>query len=61
MVSNVISQWKLVSVDQPEVSPLPMSDRLRSQLVYVMTTPDTPVTPVVNEGEYWIARGDVTR
>jgi hypothetical protein len=56
-----MSQWKLVAVDHPEVSPLPISDRLRSQLVYFMTTRDTPGIPAIGEDEYWIARGDVTR
>jgi hypothetical protein len=57
----VMSRWKLVSVDHPDVSPLPISDRLRSQLVYFMSTPDTPGVPPLGEDEYWISRGDVTR
>jgi hypothetical protein len=55
-----MSQRKLVAVDHPEAPPLLLSDRLRSQLVYFMTTPDTPGIPALSEDEYWIARGDVT-
>ncbi len=56
-----MSHWKLTAVDHPEVPSLPISDRLRSQLVYFMTPPDTPGVPPLKEDEYWIARGDVTR
>src|SRR3954452_21994878 len=35
--SKLMSQFKLVSVDRPEVPPFPLSTRLRSQLVYFMT------------------------
>jgi hypothetical protein len=55
-----MSQSKLISVDHNEVDPLPLSPRLRSQIVYFMTPPDTPGLPVLGEGEYWIARDDVT-
>ena len=56
-----MSHWKLVAVDHPEVPPLPMSDRLRSQLVYFMTPPDTQGIPPLGEDEYWFARADVTQ
>ena len=56
-----MSHWKVVAVDHPEVPPLRISDRLRSQLVYFMTTPDTPGIPPLGENEYWISRSDVTR
>jgi hypothetical protein len=56
-----MSQPQLVAVDHPEVTPLAISSRLRSQIVYFMTPPDTPGLPVLGEGEYWIARDDVTR
>jgi hypothetical protein len=61
MGSIVMPQWKLVAVDHPQVPPLLISDRLRSQLVYFMTPPDTPGVPPLGDDEYWIARGDVTR
>jgi hypothetical protein len=53
-------QSKLVSVDHPEVNPLAISPRLRSQIVYFITPPDTPGVPALGESEYWIARDDVT-
>jgi hypothetical protein len=59
--SIIMSQLLLTSVDHPEVSPLPISVRLRSQLVYFMTPPDSPGVPALGEREYWIARADVTR
>jgi hypothetical protein len=55
-----MSKLKLCSVDHPEVSPLPISARLRSQLVYFMTPADTAGIPHLGEDEYWIARDDVT-
>ena len=51
-----MSQVKILSIDHPEVPPLDISSRLRSQLVYFMTTPDTPGVPALGEGEYWISR-----
>jgi hypothetical protein len=57
----VMSQLKLVCVDHPEVPPLPISSRLRSQLVYFMTLADTPGVPPLGENEYWISRDDVAR
>lgn len=56
----VMSERKIIAVDHPEAPPLLVSDRLRSQLVYFMTPPDTPGVPVLGENEYWFARADVT-
>jgi hypothetical protein len=56
-----MSQWKLVSVDRPELPPLSISTRLRSQLVYFMTLPDLPGVPPLGENEYWISRDDAAR
>jgi hypothetical protein len=55
-----MSQVKILSIDHPEVPPLAISTRLRSQLVYFMTPPDTPGIPTLGEGEYWISQSDVT-
>jgi hypothetical protein len=55
-----MSQVKILSVDHPEVPPLDISSRLRSQLVYFMTPPDVPGVPALGDGEYWISRKDVT-
>ena len=55
-----MSQTLLVSVDHPEVKPLPISPRLRTQLVYFMSSPNSDGVPPLGDGEYWIARHDVT-
>src|SRR5690348_17271324 len=54
-----MSQPMLVAVDRPGTSPLPISARLRSQLVYFMTTPSSPGVPALGENELWIAQADV--
>ena len=54
-----MSQPRLLPVDQPHVSPLTISDRLRGQLVYFMTPPGSAGVPVLGEDEYWIARDEV--
>ncbi len=56
-----MSQLKLISVDHPEAPALAISTRLRSQLVYFMTPPDSLGIPALGESEYWLARGDVSR
>jgi hypothetical protein len=54
-----MSQPMLVAVDRPEVSCLPISERMRAQLVYFMTTPSSPGVPPLAENEYWFARSEV--
>ncbi len=56
-----MSQPKLIAVDHPELPALVVSARLRSQLVYFMTPPDTPGVPALGESEYWLARNDVSK
>jgi hypothetical protein len=56
-----MSQPLLVAVDQPEVHPIPISARLRSQLVYFMTPAASPGVPALGEKEFWIAREDVNK
>jgi hypothetical protein len=50
----------LIPVDRTDVSPLPISARLRSQLVYFMTAPGSPGVPPLEENEMWFARAEVT-
>ena len=52
---------KLVSLDQPHLAALSISPRLRAQLVYFMTPPDTAGVPTLGEGEYWFDREEVSR
>lgn len=54
-------RWFMSSVDRPGTAPFPISDRLRGQLVYFITPPDTPGIPALGEDEYWIAPADVDR
>lgn len=52
---------KLIPLDRPEVAPYPLSDRLRSQLVYFMADSDAPGIPELGEDEFWFDGEDVTR
>jgi hypothetical protein len=56
-----MSQTKLVAMGRPEVGPLPISARLRSQVVYFMTPSGTSGVPPLGENEYWIAAADVSK
>jgi len=49
----------LIPVDRTDVSPLPISARLRTQLVYFMTAPGSPGVPPLGEDEMWFARREV--
>jgi hypothetical protein len=56
-----MSRIELVSVDRPEVRPLPISERLRSQLVYFMTPTTATGVPALGENEYWFAQDDIAK
>src|SRR6478752_1591184 len=56
-----MSATRLLPVDRPGVAPLPISDRLRGQLVYFMTAPGSQGIPALSEDEYWLARDEVAR
>ena len=56
-----MSQIELVSIDHPEVRPLRISERLRSQLVYFMTPAATHDVPSLGENEFWFARDEVAK
>jgi hypothetical protein len=56
-----MSQPRLLPVDRHDVPPLPISSRLRSQLVYFMTPPGSPGVPDLAENEFWIARDDAVK
>ena len=56
-----MARLTLVAVDRPEVAPLPISPRLRTQLNYFMTPADAPGLPALGEDEFWIAAEDVSR
>jgi hypothetical protein len=46
--------YVVTSVDNPAAPALPVSARLRSQLVYFMTPADEPGVPPLGPDEYWI-------
>ena len=46
--------YQLLPVDHATAPPLAISARLRSQLVYFMTPPDTPHVPPLQPNDYWI-------
>lgn len=56
-----MARLALVAVDRPEVTPLSISTRLRSQLNYFMTPADTSGLPRLNEDEFWFATAEVAR
>src|SRR5262249_53709470 len=58
---GLMSGVMLVAVDRPDVVPLPITPKLRAQLVYFMTPAETAGIPPLGEREYWIARADVGR
>ena len=43
---------------RPELEPLEMSDRFRTDVAYFMTPPGKHGVPKLPEGEYWIRRDD---
>lgn len=48
-----MNNYRVVSVDRPEVPPHRISDRLRGELVYFAAPPGATDTPVVAGPEYW--------
>jgi hypothetical protein len=56
-----MSATRLLPLDRPDVTPLPISARLRGQLVYFMTAPGAQGIPALNEDEYWLARDEVAK
>ncbi|QDV36159.1 hypothetical protein [Tautonia plasticadhaerens] len=56
-----MAQPRLHPVDRPEVPPRPITERLRSQLVYFRSASDAPGVPPLGPDEFWIAREEVDR
>ena len=54
-----MSQPVLIPLDRPDVPRRPISLRLRSQLVYFMSSPGAPGVPALAEGEYWFSPAEV--
>src|SRR5690242_10750605 len=53
--------FSLLAVSRPDLAPLSISSRLRTQLVYFMTAAGAPGVPQLGEDEYWFAEPDVAR
>lgn len=49
------------AVNRPDVAPLAMSDRFKTQVVYFMTPAGEPGVPALGPGEYWIRQEDARR
>lgn len=42
------------AVGRPELAPLKMSDRFRTEIAYFMSLPEEPGVPQLGVGEYWV-------
>ena len=49
------------SVEQPDLPPLEMPARFRTEIAYFMTPAGEPGVPPLGPGEYWIRREDAIR
>lgn len=56
-----MARLSLIPLDPPGPAPFPLSDRLRSQLVYFQADPDSPGRPKPGNDEYLFDRDDVAR
>jgi hypothetical protein len=52
---------KVIAVGRPEVAPLEMPSRFRTDIAYFMTPRDAPGAPPLAEGEYWVRPDDARR
>ncbi|MHC5541589.1 hypothetical protein ACYOEI_25485 [Singulisphaera rosea] len=52
---------ELIPLDRPEVAPRAISPRLRSQLVYFMSSEGAPGVPPLGENEFWFATNEVDK
>ena len=52
---------QVISIDQPQVPPLQMSERFRKEIVYFMTPAEGPDAPKLGKNEYWIRVDDSKR
>lgn len=49
------------AVGKPEVPPLSMSDRFRTEVAYFMSVPGEQGVPRLPEGDYWVRLDDARR
>jgi hypothetical protein len=51
----------LQPVDRPHVPPRPISERLRTQLIYFAAQPGAEGIPALGEAEYFLTKAEVDR
>jgi hypothetical protein len=56
-----MSKIALVPLDRPEVAPLEISPRLRTQLVYFTSATGDAGVPALGENEYYFAEKEVAK
>ena len=56
-----MSRLVLTPVDRPEIVSRPISERLRSQLVYFGVPSGSPGVPALGDAEYWFDHVEVTQ
>jgi hypothetical protein len=56
-----MSRLALVAVDRPDLEARPISQRLRSQLVYFGAAAGVEGVPALGDGEYWFRPAEVER
>lgn len=56
-----MTKIRLVPLDRPEVAPLAISPRLRTQLVYFTSAQGETGVPHLEENEYFFAEKDVAK
>ena len=52
---------KVYSVDHPDLKPLEMPDRFRTEIVYFMTPPGESGVPPLGPQEYWVRLDDAKK
>ena len=56
-----MSKIMVTPLDRPEVARRAISPRLRSQLCYFISAPESPGIPALGEGEFWFNPSEVDR
>jgi hypothetical protein len=49
------------AVGRPDIPPLEMPDRFRTDIAYFMTAPGEPGVPPLREGEFWVHAAEARR
>ncbi len=49
------------AVGRPDLPPMQMPDRFRTDVAYFMSAPGEPGVPLLGDGEYWVRLDDARR